>query len=409
MRFGPKSPSRRQAAEAFDIAAVTTTERPRIQTGVVLTGMALLALFATLVSLNGWRIGTLFGIGAVMGLVLYHAAFGFTSAYRRMIVLRDVSGVRAQLLMLAVATVLFAPALAEGEVFGRAVGGAVAPVGVQVAVGAFLFGLGMPLGGGCGSGTLFTVGGGSTRMLVTLAAFIAGSFWASLHMEWWVGTLRVPGIALGQEIGWSATLIGQLAVLLALSELLRRWGRPADLSPGWPTWQRLLTGSWPLVWGALALAVLNWLSLVVAGYPWSITWAFTLTGAKIAQVAGWDPAGVWFWTGGFTERALANPILTDDTFVMDVGIVLGALIAAGLAGRFAPTVRIPLRSVIAAVLGRLLMGYGARIAFGCNIGAFFSGVASTSVHGWLWIAAALVGTWIGVKLRPAFGLANETA
>lgn len=368
-----------------------------------------MALFAYLVALNGWRIGTLFGIGAAMGLVLYHAAFGFASAYRRMILARDVSGVRAQLLMLAVATILFAPALAEGEVFGRAVSGAVAPVGVQVAVGAFLFGLGMQLGVGCGSGTLFTVGGGSTRMLVTLAAFITGSFWASLHMEWWVSTLRVPGISLGREFGWSAALIGQVALLLALSELLRRWGRSANLTPGWPTGRRLLTGSWPVLWGALALALLNWLSMVVAGYPWSITWAFTLSGAKVARFLGWDPAGVWFWTGGFTDRALNSPILTDVTSVMNIGIVLGALIAAGLAGRFAPTVRIPLRSLTAALIGGLLMGYGARIAFGCNIGAFFSGVASTSVHGWLWIATALAGTWIGVKLRPAFGLANETA
>ena len=47
---------------------------------------------------------------------------------------------------------------------------------------------------------------------------------------------------------------------------------------------------------------------------------------------------------------------------------------------------------------------GARLAFGCNIGAFFSGVASTSLHGWLWIVCALAGTWIGVRLRPLFGL-----
>ena len=106
-------------------------------------------------------------------------------------------------------------------------------------------------------------------MLITLAAFIAGSFCASLHMEWWVGTLRVPGIALGQEFGWSAALSCQLAVLLALSELLRRWGRPADLSPGRPTWQRLLTGRWPFVWGGggaggaeLAVAGRRRLSLV---------------------------------------------------------------------------------------------------------------------------------------------------
>ena len=53
------------------------------------------------------------------------------------------------------------------------------------------------------------------------------------------------------------------------------------------------------------------------------------------------------------------------------------------------------------------MGYGARIAFGCNIGAFFSGIISTSLHGWLWIALALPGTWLGVKLRPFFGLSND--
>jgi hypothetical protein len=52
------------------------------------------------------------------------------------------------------------------------------------------------------------------------------------------------------------------------------------------------------------------------------------------------------------------------------------------------------------------MGYGARLAFGCNIGAFFSGIASTSLHGWLWILCALPGTWVGVRLRPLFGLDN---
>jgi hypothetical protein len=146
--------------------------------------------------------------------------------------------------------------------------------------------------------------------------------------------------------------------------------------------------------------------MIVAGYPWSITWAFTLAGAKLARFVGWDPTGVWFWTGGFTQKALSSGILADDTMVMNIGIVLGALIAAGLAGRYAPRFRVPLRSLAAAIIGGLLMGYGARIAFGCNIGAFFSGIASTSLHGWLWIAAALPGTWIGIKLRPAFGMAN---
>ncbi|AMP13630.1 sulfur transport family protein [Collimonas pratensis] len=69
--------------------------------------------------------------------------------------------------------------------------------------------------------------------------------------------------------------------------------------------------------------------------------------------------------------------------MMNVGIMLGALLAAALAGKFVPVWRIRLRSLLAAIVGGLLMGYGARLAYGCNIGAYFSGIASASVHGWL--------------------------
>jgi uncharacterized membrane protein YedE/YeeE len=52
------------------------------------------------------------------------------------------------------------------------------------------------------------------------------------------------------------------------------------------------------------------------------------------------------------------------------------------------------------------MGYGARLAYGCNIGAYIGGVASFSLHGWVWLVMALLGTGAGLKLRPWFGLSN---
>ena len=96
----------------------------------------------------GVRHGALFLVGGGLGLVLYHAAFGFTTAFRAFALDGDGRGLRAQILMLAVATVLFAPMLASGEVFGQAVGGAVAPASLSVLVGAALFAIGMQLGGG---------------------------------------------------------------------------------------------------------------------------------------------------------------------------------------------------------------------------------------------------------------------
>ncbi len=380
--------------------------RRRSQPWVIGAAAALVIAVGMGIDPAKWRLLALLGVGLLLGLTLYHASFGFTSAYRRLFVHRDGGGVQAQLLMLGAAMLLFAPVLSAGAAFGHPVAGAVAPAGLSVAVGALLFGLGMQLGGGCGSGTLFTVGGGSTRMLVTLAAFCAGGFWASLHMGFWQSLPDAGAIALGDAFGWQQAVLLQLLLLGVLSGLLRRLA-PARRPAQGVARRSWLTGPWSPVAGALLLAGLNFATLLLAGHPWTIAWAFTLWGAKAAVMLGWSPGKSAFWQADFQRDALVGALLDDTTTVMNVGIVLGALLGAGLAGGFRPTLGHSGRSLAAALIGGLAMGYGARIAYGCNIGAFFSGVASTSLHGWLWILAALAGTWVGVGLRPWFGLANR--
>ena len=392
--------------------------QPRPNYPVILAAAAVLVLGgAWLLDAVSQRQAVLYLIGAALGLVLYHAAFGFSGSWRVFLTDRRGAGLRAQMLMLAVASVLFFPVLADGTLMGRPVGGALAPVGVSVLVGAFLFGIGMQLGGGCASGTLYTAGGGNTRMVVTLIAFVAGSFLATHHFPWWLEqpSLRDGrAISLIREYGLWPALALQLAVLGGIAALTivlerRRHGRLEEAEPvrGTGLLVRLTRGPWPLVWAAVALALLNFATLAVAGHAWSVTYGFTLWGGKIAQSAGLDFSGWTFWTWPYQRNALADSVFTNTVSVMNFGILVGALLAAGLAGRFAPVWRIPLRSIAAAVIGGLLMGYGARLAFGCNIGAFFSGVASGSLHGWLWLAAAMAGTVIGTRLRPAFGLAVE--
>jgi len=354
----------------------------------------------------------LFMIGGLMGAALYHGSFGFTGGWRRMVVERRGRGMRAQLLMIGVTAVAFFPLLGLGNVGGQPLVGATAPVGVSVLVGAALFGLGMQLGGGCGSGTLFTVGGGSSRMLVTLAFFIAGAVGGTAHLPWWLEQPSLPpislGTTLGVPLGLLVTIIGLLAVaILTVVAERRRWGTlEAVKAPPRRGLDRLLLGPWPLVGAGLLLAALNVATLLVAGHPWSITYGFGLWGAKLAQAVGVPVAGWEFWTWPAQARALSDTVLADVTSVMDFGIILGAALAACLAGRFAPRVAVPLLSLLAAAIGGLLMGYGARLSFGCNIGALFSGIASGSVHGWLWFAAAFAGSMVGIKARPLFGLGN---
>jgi uncharacterized protein len=157
----------------------------------------------------------------------------------------------------------------------------------------------------------------------------------------------------------------------------------------------------------VALAIGNFLTLILAGRPWGITSAFALWGSKIVALTGADVAQWPYWSSPARAVSLSHSLLADITSVMDFGLLLGALLAAGLAGKFAPAWRVPLRSLAAAVIGGLLLGYGARLAYGCNIGAYFSGIASSSLHGWLWFAAALGGSVLGTWLRPLFGLTVE--
>ena len=83
--------------------------------------------------------------------------------------------------------------------------------------------------------------------------------------------------------------------------------------------------AWPIS------ALLNYATLALAGRPWGITSAFALWGAKAASGLGVDVSSWAFWQMPGNAKALAAPVWEDITSVMDIGIVLGALLAAGLA------------------------------------------------------------------------------
>jgi hypothetical protein len=378
--------------------------------GLALLLIALGALY--LAQTVSTRQAALYVVGALLGMSLYHAAFGFTSAWRVFIADGRGAGLRAQMVMLAIGVLLFFPALAAGTLFGHPVRGLVAPAGTSVLVGAFMFGIGMQLGGGCASGTLYTVGGGSTRMIVTLAAFIVGSVVATAHMPFWTALPSLKPLSLVTMLGagWAIVLnLVAFAVIAALTVVIerRRHGRLINEPERPPHASPWLHGPWPMVAGAVALALLNFTTLALSGRPWGITSAFALWGAKTLAALGIDVAQWPYWAAPANAGALAAPLSHDVTSVMDIGIVLGAMTAAALAGRYAPVWRVPLRSLIAAVIGGLMLGYGARLAYGCNIGAYFSGIVSGSLHGWLWLVAAFAGNVLGTRLRPLFGLAVE--
>jgi len=380
----------------------------------VLAGLAAaLVLGAVIATTADATTAVLYAVGVALGLVLFHSRFGFTSAWRQLVAVRQGRGLRAHLLMLGVACTLFAPVLATGaSLTGTAPSPSLTPLGVSLVVGALLFGAGMQIGGSCASGTLFAVGSGQTAIVLTLAGFVGGSTLGALQLPWWQGLPAHEAVSLtrwgGYAGAWAISLVALALVALASVAWARRGPTPPPLDPP-PTahgWARVVRGSWPLWVGALLLAGLNALTLLLSGRAWGITFAFALWGSKLLDAVGADVGSWGFWQDPANAAKYDAGVLAETTSVMDLGIILGALVAAALAGRWVLHRRVPPRLALGAVIGGLMMGYGARLASGCNIGAYFGGIASFSLHGWVWGLLALVGTWIGLRLRPLFGLGN---
>lgn len=363
---------------------------------------------------HGTKPGVLLLLGMGLGVALFHSRFGFTSAWRQLIAVGNGTGLRAHTLLLGTTATLFALIIGTGTgLFGAEPAPSAGPIGLGLLIGAFLFAVGMQLGGACASGTLFAVGSGQTTVLLTLGGFVVGSTLAAWQWGLWKDLPAADPVLFSDHLGgWFGSWLLTLVLLAAVYVLARRVQARRNPPPiGVPpsargTLSRAIRGSWPLVAGALVLAVLGAAVLLVSGGAWGITSAFALWGAKLAGVLGASPETWDYWKQAGNAAQLHGPVLADKNSLTDIGIMIGAAVAAAAGGVWQLHRGLPARTALAAVLGGILMGVGARMAGGCNIGAYLAGIASGSLHGWIWGAVALIGTWAGLKLRPLFGLGN---
>ncbi len=379
-------------------ASLTATE-PRTATRVDVLFLAL-ALIATavlvaLVLLDGQTASAALILGGFgLGIAFLKAEFSYTASWRRFLTRGEAGGLIGGLIVIAICAVAVVPVAALRHDFG----GAIAPLGPSLIVGAFTFGIGMQLANGCGSGTLYTVGGGSGRMLIALLFFVVGSVFGSLSLPSFLALGGInPVLAsdyLGPWGGLAATLASIALAAVAIAAVAKRRG--ANFMP-----------SRTYVLGGIAIGLLCVAVFVAGGHPWSVTFGYTVWGVKAAAALGFDFSHAAFWQWPGPKHALSELVLSDTSSLTDFGMLFGAMAAAAASKPFAATAWPPLKSLLAAGIGGLLMGWGARLGFGCNIGAFVGGVASGSLHGWVWFAAALPGCLIGIRLRPLFGLSRE--
>lgn len=193
-------------------------------------GMLIVLLMAAVgiaLSFHSPSLGFFWVTGSVFGFILQRSRFCFTASVRDPIITGSTSVTRAVLIALAVTTVMFTAIKYGAQVAGLPIPGSsfVVPISLATAVGAFMFGIGMVIAGGCASGTLMRVGEGFGMQFLSLLFFVGGSLLGASHYGWWMENFIVQGpkVFLPDIFGWMGAVVVQLLIIFCLYRAAVLW------------------------------------------------------------------------------------------------------------------------------------------------------------------------------------------
>ncbi len=166
-------------------------------------------------------------MGLIFGYILQRSRFCFTASMRDPYLTGGTTLTRAVLVAFAITTIGFTAIKYGYFKNGLPIPGMgyVVPISVATLVGAFLFGIGMVIAGGCASGTLMRVGEGFTMQILSLVFFVIGSLWGAHDFGWWKYTFISKGKAvfLPDVFGWLGAIVVQLIIIFLLYMAAEKW------------------------------------------------------------------------------------------------------------------------------------------------------------------------------------------
>jgi len=302
-------------------------------------------------------------VGAALGYVLQRGRFCINSAYRE-ILFQDYTMFRAYLLALVVAMIganfiedigwldhLESGSFVRGELYRQAF------VPWANVIGGYLFGMGIVLAGGCGSGILYRVGEGNLAYVLAVFGFFFGLvltkfgflkpvYEALISQAVWVGEEEIP--TLYNIIGVNKWIV--IAVISAVFLFFVFQGKPFQKAR--------------------------------KGYSWAV--AGLLVGI-IAVVAFWASG---YYTGRARGLSFTGPLR--ELYVLTVPI------GAYISGKLLKEVKLkvpPADELLKVFFGGAVMGIGAQIGGGCNIGHSLTGVSTLAVSSWVANFFIIAGNW----------------
>ncbi|HXX81048.1 MAG TPA: YeeE/YedE family protein [Thermodesulfovibrionales bacterium] len=344
-------------------------------------------------------------LGTALGFVLQRGRFCLNSAFRDIIFIQDFTFFRAYLLCISVAIIGTNILESAGLIFtydqeaGRFVSTELMRqnfVPIANVLGGFLFGLGIVLAGGCASGIVYRLGEGQIGAMIAIVGFFFG-------------------------IGMTTD-----GMLSPVREYLKSF-KVEIFGVSNPAIWDLFGGGPAAKWGTIAVFIIVMLAFVFKGkpsfgksgkgYAWGLTGVFvgllTIVAWEVSSVFGGTPRGLAITT---PLRELFNSMLANSTHspfreFSFIGIFTGTwgvfFILSVPFGAWISAVGLkefkwktpPAKEVITVLFGSILMGIGAVIAGGCNLGHGVTGMSTMSLASLVAIISIMLGNWVMVYFK----------
>ncbi len=313
-------------------------------------------------------------IGLLFGFALQKGRFCMNSAFRDPLVFKDFTLLKAVFLALIVELIGFHILSHLGII-------TLAPKSFFILgaiIGGFIFGIGMVIAGGCASGTAYRVGEGMVASMLALLAFASTAYFAKDGFLSGI-TKTIQQQDLGKITLSSVTGIPAWLFVIALSIIgiyfLFRQKEDSSSDTEKSIFNRIFKSGWNWKVTGITIGIIGILAFIFS----------PLSGRNYAL-------GI---TTGF--ETIVKSIITGQNFLTwesfeVIGLIIGAFIAALIANEF--KIRIPpIKMGVQAFIGGILLGLGAIIAGGCNIGHILSGVPQLAISSIIAGTFIILGAW----------------
>jgi len=277
-------------------------------------------------------------------------------------------------------------------------------------VGGLLFGTGMVLAGGCSSGITYRAGEGMVGAMVAIAGFGLAGLMTAVGVLKPVANFFQTATKVMTPDGKALTLanvfglphyimaFGLAAIIIIIWVIFAIKNKPEESFGEKPKslGEAIFKRGWGWFATGIVIGLIGMLSFPLSAaagrnYPLGIT-------------GGW--VNIWQalikWQTVVESQVKITALNWEGAEV--IGIVLGALIAALIAGEFALRAPEP-KVILQTFLGGFLMAFGAVISGGCNIGHILSGVPQLSLGSILGGISIVLGGWITAYflfIRPQY-------